>query len=87
VQVWKADGSGQLFIYKGHSTYVWSVAWSPDGTRIVSASQDGTVQIWNADTFFHKGEAAYVRSVAWSSDGIRIASASQDGTVQVWSAG
>src|SRR5215813_2362815 len=37
-----------LFTYKGHSREVNAVAWSPDGKRIASGSNDGTVQVWNA---------------------------------------
>ena len=35
---------------KGHSGVVTSVSYSPDGRRIVTTSEDGTVRIWNADT-------------------------------------
>ena len=36
------------FTYQGHSDYVSAVAWSSDGTRIAYASNDGTVQVWEA---------------------------------------
>src|SRR5579872_1029685 len=42
--------STPLYIYKGHSAAVISVVWSHDGTRLVSASDDGTVQEWSATT-------------------------------------
>ena len=35
---------------KGHSGYVRSVSFSPDGRRIVSGSEDKTVKVWNAET-------------------------------------
>jgi eukaryotic-like serine/threonine-protein kinase len=76
--------------YHGHSSAVNAVAWSPDGTRIASASADKTVQVWNATdgkrllTF--RGHTQAVNAVAWSPDGTRIASASADTTVQVWNA-
>ena len=38
------------FTYTGHSSYVSAVAWSPGGTRIASASGEGTVQVWDALT-------------------------------------
>ncbi|MEE0938045.1 MAG: hypothetical protein UIG52_08455, partial [Bacteroidales bacterium] len=34
----------------GHSHYVWSVAYSPDGTKIISGSPDNTIKIWDANT-------------------------------------
>src|SRR6266571_829012 len=37
-----------LFVYRGHRAPVFSVAWSPDSTRLVSAGYDETVQVWNA---------------------------------------
>src|SRR5438093_619878 len=37
-----------LYTYRGHSNYVYGVAWSPNGKRIASASGDTTVQVWEA---------------------------------------
>ena len=34
----------------GHSSFVFSVAFSPDGTKVVSGSGDSTVKIWNVET-------------------------------------
>ncbi len=40
---------GTLFYtYTGHTATVHAVAWSPNGNRIASGSDDGTVQVWNA---------------------------------------
>ncbi|HEY4032635.1 MAG TPA: protein kinase [Ktedonobacteraceae bacterium] len=79
-----------LYIYRGHSNAVASVAWSPDGKRIASGSTDGTVQVWNAadgsNAYTYKGHSDVVWSVAWSPDGKHIASGSWDKTVQVWTA-
>ncbi len=77
-----------LFTYRGHSDWVWSVAWSPDGRRIASASGDETAQVWDATNGDHliryTGHAASVYAVSWSPGGGRIASASYDKTVQIW---
>jgi len=81
-----------------HSSTVNAVAWSPDGTRIASASGnfflggEHSVQVWDANTGVHVltyiGHAAPVSTVAWSPDGKSIASASAgvDKTVQIWDA-
>ena len=88
--MWEAVSGKLLRTYTGHKSFVLSVAWSPDGTHIASASDDQTVQVWEAVSGCllrtYTGHAGTVWSVAWSPDGTRIASASFDRTVQVWEA-
>jgi len=66
-----------------------SVAYSPDGSRIVSGSSDKTLRIWDAQTGAPLGEPltghkGNVLSVAYSPDGRRIVSGSSDRTLRVW---
>jgi WD40 repeat protein len=69
---------------------VTSVAFSPDGSRMVSGSADNTVRVWNTATGQPIGQPMRhddrVMSVAFSPDGTRIASGSADNTVRMWNA-
>jgi WD40 repeat protein len=64
------------------------VAWSPDGKRLATGSNDGTAKVWDAATgqelLTLRGNTGFVYSVAWSPDGKRLAAASDDKTVQVY---
>ncbi len=72
----------------GHRHIVWTAAFSPDGERVVTASQDGTARVWNAagagDPVVLSGHTEALVSASFSPDGQRIVTASQDGTARVW---
>jgi WD40 repeat protein/serine/threonine protein kinase len=99
-KVWDARTGTFLFELKGHShnlehlvnpfNQVYSVAFSPDGARLVTASNDNTVKVWDARTGASLSEFPLVLStnrtvsVALSPDGTRVLAGSMDGYVKVW---
>ena len=77
-------------LFKKSEISVYSLAFSPNGSTIVTGSDDGTISIWNTKNGEHKrtlpGHSGMVTSVAYSPDGNIFASASLDGTIRLWGA-
>ncbi|TFK66571.1 WD40 repeat-like protein, partial [Pluteus cervinus] len=76
---------------QGHSNWVRSVAYSPDGRYVVSGSNDNTIRIWDASTGQQvgqplQGHSDSVNSVAYSLNGTYVASGSNDQTLRLWDA-
>jgi hypothetical protein len=83
---------GPIAILPGHTTFVTSVAFSPDGHTLASGSADHTVRLWNMTDPTHPtplessliGHSSAVYAVAFSPDGHTLASGSFDQTVRLW---
>ncbi|KAJ4465955.1 WD40-repeat-containing domain protein [Lentinula edodes] len=76
---------------QGHTGQVSSVAFSPDGKKIVSGSWDKSVRVWSTQTGMAlfdplQGHTKGVKSVAFSPNGQTIVSGSDDLTIRVWDA-
>jgi WD40 repeat protein len=89
-RIWDTGTGAQLTVLSGHSNFVWFACYSPDGTRIVTASQDKTARIWDARSGKQLGVLSGHRDVveyaAYSPDGTRIITASLDKTARIWDA-
>ena len=76
-------------IFGGHSGSISSVAWSPDGTHILTGADDSIARVWDARTGQTTLELTHrlrVTAVAWSPDSAHILTATIDGTARVWDA-
>ncbi|KAH8795976.1 WD40-repeat-containing domain protein [Flagelloscypha sp. PMI_526] len=86
----RIDGGKNCMVSMNVGSRVKSVAFSLDGTRIVSGSDDKCVRIWDAQSSLPlnelNGHRKLVNSVAFSPDGTRIVSGSKDKSVRIWDA-
>ena len=83
--------SPELLQLRGHGGWINSVAFSPDGSKIISGSDDKTIRVWDASTGIEmlpplRGHDDSINSVAFSPDGSKIISGSDDKTIRVWDA-
>lgn len=87
VRLWEIESGRVVRTYSGHSQDVWSVAFSADGSRILTGSDDGTAILW--DTLSSRALNRYdirgrVNEAVFSPDGKYIAAGSSSGYVSVW---
>ena len=72
---------------QGHSDSVYSVSFSPDGTKVASGSYR-EVKLWDVTSGeclqTLEGHSDLVRSVSFSPDGTKVASVSWDDTIKIW---
>jgi nitrous oxidase accessory protein NosD len=72
----------------GHTDWVYSVAFSPDGKLLASGSRDWTIKLWDVASGSLvrtlSGHTGAVNSVAFSPDGKLLASGSRDWTIKLW---
>ncbi len=91
-RLWDASTGAMTAECRGHTLKVLSVAFRPDGLRLVTTSADGTVRQWDSTTgrevespyHRHTGE---VLTAKYSADGVWIASGGTDRTIRVWGSG
>jgi WD40 repeat protein len=93
ISLWDVSSTKELRTFRGHPVgwhqgWVEALAFTPDGTTLISGSRDQTIRLWEAATGKERhvltGHRGAVRTLAVSADGNRLASGSQDCTVLIW---
>lgn len=75
-------------LFKGHSKKVNTLAFSPDGQLLATASDDNTIRIWSVHTGRKlkvlKGHTDNVLCIDFSPDGRKLLSGSRDSQIKLW---
>jgi eukaryotic-like serine/threonine-protein kinase len=87
VNVWDVASQQKVLGPLRHSHEITSIAWEPNGQRIVSAGMDFAIKVWDAaagrEVVTLRGHGETITSIAWGPDG-RLATAGSDGSMKVW---
>ncbi len=90
VKAWEADTGKELLPFVGHSVGISGVAFSPDGSRLATASWDHSARVWDVATrrtlATYYGHNYALGSIAFSPDSRHVASAGLDRTIHIWDA-
>ncbi|MDR3713364.1 MAG: caspase family protein [Puia sp.] len=89
-RLWDAVSGRLIATLAGHSGPIWRMAFSDDGARILTLSDDNTVKIWDAGSGrlladLRGGHSGKVTDAQFSPDGTRVVTASYDGSARIWS--
>lgn len=80
IKVWNVVTEDEILTLSGHSNYVETIEFSPDGRSLASGSRDNSIIFWDLATggelFTIEGHRDTVNSIAFSPDGTTLVSAS-----------
>lgn len=95
IQIWTSNAKECIANFEGHAVvsraYNVSIAWKPDGTRLLSAGsyRDCTIREWDSSTWKQvgkpwQGHSHFIDAITINSAGTLLASASYDNHVRLW---
>ncbi|ANB13690.1 Pwp2p [Sugiyamaella lignohabitans] len=86
--VWEWQSESYIIKQQGHYDAMNSLVYSPDGSKIVTASDDGKIKVWDAISGFaivtFTEHTSAVTSLQFSKKGSVLFSASLDGSIRAW---
>ncbi len=88
IRIWDADSGNLIRTLSGHSADVTALAFSPEGQRLATGSQDATARIWDltsgAELHVMTDHTEAIEELAFSPDGDWLATASDDRSLKIW---
>lgn len=89
IYIWDLGTGDEKLTLEGHThPFIWSLAFTPDGAKLVSAGEDATIRVWDPRTGKQvrvlEGHTAGVARIAFSPNGQLLASASADESIKIW---
>ncbi len=87
IKIWNHQGEC-LKTLRGHESWVYSIAFSPQGEILASGSRDNTIKLWDWQfgqcLYTLVGHEKRVKSISFNSEGSILVSASDDKTIKIW---
>jgi WD40 repeat protein len=88
ISIWDIAAGKEVSQLEGHESLVWSVAFSPDGSKLATGAYNRQAKIWDAGSGKElanlEGHKNWVTAVAFSPDGATLATGSEDATIKLW---
>ncbi|MCZ6793047.1 MAG: WD40 repeat domain-containing protein, partial [Planctomycetota bacterium] len=87
-RVWRSPGRGEPIVFANHEDLINTAVFSPDGSHVVTTSDDGTARVWRSrdgeEIALLAGHGSRVVAALFSPDGRRVVTVSADNTARIW---